>query len=28
MRYADVKDFMEEARPMILEKAQSMEASS
>lgn len=27
MRYADVKDFMEEARPMILEKAQGMEAS-
>lgn len=26
MRYADVKDFMEEARPMILEKAKSMEA--
>lgn len=26
MRYADVKDFMEEARPLILEKAKRMEA--
>jgi hypothetical protein len=24
LRYADVRDMMEEARPMILEKAQAM----